>query len=120
VGAVDDVRPELERAWVALAPLRKGSGSPLKVLEALAMGVPVVATPRVARSLELGPRDGVVTADGPEDIAHAAAVLLGDDEERSRLAGAGESTVHRRFDSVRVAAALEREWVAAARRGRPA
>src|SRR5258708_38757232 len=44
VGEVPDIRPELWRAWVSAAPLSSGSGKPLKVMEALAAGVPGVAT----------------------------------------------------------------------------
>lgn len=115
VGAVDDVRPELEGAWVAIATLRKGSGSPLKALEALAMGVPVVGTPRVARSLGIGSSDGLVVARRPDHIAREIISLLKDDRRRGRLAEGGASTVRKRFDSRMVAAALEREWIAAAR-----
>jgi glycosyltransferase involved in cell wall biosynthesis len=113
VGEVDDVRPELERAWVAVATLKKGSGSPLKALEALAMGVPVVATRRVSTSLGLGLDDGLIIARRRGDIAREIVSLLNDDGHRARLAAAGERAVRARFDSRVVARALEREWLAA-------
>jgi glycosyltransferase involved in cell wall biosynthesis len=55
-GLVDDIRPYLESATVFAAPLRFGAGIQNKVLEALAMDVPVVASPVAA--------DGLQTADG--------------------------------------------------------
>jgi len=114
VGMVDDVRPELQRAWVALAPLRMGSGSPLKAVEALAMGVPVVATARVAGSLEMGPDRGLVVADDPADFAAAVADLLSDRTRRERLGAAGVEAVRARFDRRVIARQLEAEFIAAA------
>lgn len=67
-GFVDDVRPYLERAAVFAAPLRFGAGIQNKVLEAMAMEVPVVATPLAA--------DGLNTEDGarpPLKVAQTAA-----------------------------------------------
>ena len=116
VGAVDDIRPELEGAWVAVAPLRQGSGSPLKVLEALSMEVPVVATTRVGRALGLGPEDGVLTARRPDELARAIASILNDQARCARLGAAGRATVERRFDAGVVALDLERVWRAAARK----
>jgi glycosyltransferase involved in cell wall biosynthesis len=74
-GFVDDVRPYLERAAVFAAPIRFGAGIQNKVLEAMAMEVPVVASPLAA--------DGLRTVDGrtpPIDVAatpsqFAAAIL---------------------------------------------
>ena len=98
-GEVDDIRPELERAWVSVAPLRKGSGSPLKVIEALAAGVPVVGTSRVAAALGLRVGlDGVLTGDSPADLAVAIGTVLDDPSARDRLAAAGERVARGRFD----------------------
>jgi glycosyltransferase involved in cell wall biosynthesis len=113
VGKVDDVRPELDRAWVAVAPMTKGSGSPLKVLEALSMGVPVVTTSRVATSLELAEREGLVTADTPGAFAETVAELLTREERRDLLGAAGARAVPERFGHERLAAKLERVWTEA-------
>ena len=120
VGEVDDVRPELHRAWVAVAPLRKGSGSPLKVIEALAGGVPVVVTPRVARSLGLvGEQDGVLVAETAAEMADRIADVLADPARRDRLATAGEAVARGRFDRVAAAGVLEGVWLDATRRAGP-
>jgi glycosyltransferase involved in cell wall biosynthesis len=56
VGFVEDLRPEYARARCAVVPLLHGGGTPLKLIEALAHGLPVIATPRAAAGLAL--RDG--------------------------------------------------------------
>jgi glycosyltransferase involved in cell wall biosynthesis len=115
-GEVDDVRPELDRSWIAVAPLRKGSGSPLKVIEALAAGVPVAVTPRVARALGLaGEDDGIAIAETPSELGATIAALLSDRPRLDRAAAAGEVTARTRFDRVQAAAQLERVWFEARR-----
>jgi polysaccharide biosynthesis protein PslH len=111
-----DMRPLLDSAWLAVAPLRSGSGSPLKVLEALAAGVPVVTTPRVARALELGREDGVLVADDAPGLAAAACAVLDDARLRDRLGAAGERVVAERFDSIAAADRLDAVWRRAADR----
>ena len=115
VGRVEDVRPELGRAWVALAPLRKGSGSQLKVIEAFAMGVPVVGAPRVAEALRLGPDDGLLVGRSAADMAARIVELLSDPAKRDRLGATARRVVEERFDGARVAEDLERVWLSAAR-----
>jgi glycosyltransferase involved in cell wall biosynthesis len=51
-GWVPDVRVEVERAAAVIAPLRVGGGTRLKILEAMAMGKPVISTPQGAEGLE--------------------------------------------------------------------
>lgn len=83
-GFVEDVRPYLEAASVFAAPIRHGAGIQNKVLEALAMEVPVVASPLAA--------DGLRTEDGdvpPVDIARGPEAMAGRIVERLRAADAG-------------------------------
>lgn len=72
-GYVVDIRPYLERASVALAPLLVAAGMQNKVLEALAIGTPLVATPVSCRSLQV--RDGLHLLIAEEPPAFARAVL---------------------------------------------
>lgn len=72
-GYVPDIRPYLGGASVALAPLHVAAGVQNKVLEALAMGTPMVATPGSCRSLRV--KDGVHLLVAEEDQAFADAVL---------------------------------------------
>jgi polysaccharide biosynthesis protein PslH len=83
-GFVDDVRPYLERASVFAAPIRFGAGIQNKLLEALAMEVPVVATPLAAEGLRT--EDG---ANPPIDVARDAAGAAERIVARLRLAADG-------------------------------
>jgi hypothetical protein len=98
VGAVDDVRPALASAAIVVAPVRFGTGMRGKVLEALAMGRPVVTTALGAEGLgaEAG-RDLLVADDAP---AFAAAIrrLLDDPSLAAAVGAAGRALVVRRFD----------------------
>jgi glycosyltransferase involved in cell wall biosynthesis len=86
VGQVPDIAAELAGADLVVVPLRFGSGTRLKVLEAFAQKVPVVSTALGAEGL--GVRDGVhlLVADTPVDLAAACARLLGDPALRAALA----------------------------------
>jgi sugar transferase (PEP-CTERM/EpsH1 system associated) len=92
-GTVPDVRPYLERAALSLAPLRIARGTQNKILESMAMGVPVVCSERAARGVDAVSGDHLLTADGPRDYAEAVLRLLGDAAARARLAQAGRARV---------------------------
>jgi glycosyltransferase involved in cell wall biosynthesis len=74
----------LRRAKIALAPLRLGTGSPNKVLEAMAAGAAVVATPAAVEPFAF-PRDAVETAETAPALAAAAERLLADATARSTM-----------------------------------
>lgn len=76
-GRVTDIRPYYQRATLATAPLRAGGGSRLKILEAMALGRPVVSTTIGAEGLDV-PAESIVIADGAEQFAHAIARVLTD------------------------------------------
>lgn len=84
-GEVPDMGQVLARAWVAVAPMRRGSGVKNKILEAWAAGTPVVMTSLANNGLPEAPvfRDCVV--DGPRPIAKAVVRLLRSPTERKRL-----------------------------------
>jgi polysaccharide biosynthesis protein PslH len=82
---VPDLGDYLRRARLALAPLRIGTGSPNKVLEAMAAGAVVVATPGAVAPFAFAP-GAVAVADGAEALAGAAAALLADELQRGRHA----------------------------------
>jgi len=116
-GFVEDVRPYLEKAAVAAAPLRFGSGILNKALEAMAMEVPLVATPMVAAALRV---DGLAElplriADGVQHFAEEILHLLGQPAERARLAAAGRRFVECHYVWPSAARRLEELCLAAAR-----
>jgi glycosyltransferase involved in cell wall biosynthesis len=96
-GTVPDVRPFLARAQVVIAPLRGGSGTRLKILEAMAMGKAIVATGIGAEGIEYTPRENLLIADSPESIGAAILDLFGDAGLRSRLGAAGRRLVCERY-----------------------
>jgi glycosyltransferase involved in cell wall biosynthesis len=97
-GAVPAVQPFLTRAHVVVAPLRFGSGTRVKLLEAMACARPIVATPLAAEGLAV--RDGIelVLADAPDAFARSVLALLADPARARRLARAGQALVRARHD----------------------
>jgi polysaccharide biosynthesis protein PslH len=84
-GRVPDTRPYLDRAAVVVAPLRLGGGMRVKVLEALAAGKALVATPRALAGIELTPGAHALVGETDAELADAIAVLLDDPDRRRRL-----------------------------------
>lgn len=98
VGPVDDVADELAASDVFVAPLRVGSGVRLKLLEAFAHGIPVVATSQAAEGLDV--HDGVhlLIADDAATFSRAVVRLLEDEDLRRRLSRAARDLVEDRYD----------------------
>ncbi len=118
-GAVADVRPYWRRSAVVVAPIRFGGGTRLKIVEAMAMGRPVVSTSLGCEGLEVTPGEHLLVADSPPDFADAVVRLLEDAELREELGRRGRQLVEARYDWRRLSAGLERVIVRAAL-GRPA
>ena len=115
VGPVDDLAVLLGGAEVALAPIRAGSGQPLKVLEALASATPVVATPAALAGIAAEHDRHLLVAADAVDFAAAIVRLLGDAALRERLARAGRALVEERHGWDEPVAALAAIWLEAAR-----
>jgi len=77
-GFVPDIRTQLARAQVAVAPFSIAAGIPNKILEAMAYGLPVVATPRATQGLSPRVADIVRKGDTAEELASHLVVLLRD------------------------------------------
>jgi glycosyltransferase involved in cell wall biosynthesis len=95
-GMVPEVRPYLERASVVAAPIAAGSGTRLKILEAMALARPVITTPMGAEGLGLEPGAHAEIADLAEFPGRLAA-LLGDAARRRALGWAGREWAEGRF-----------------------
>ncbi|MBI3769761.1 MAG: glycosyltransferase [Deltaproteobacteria bacterium] len=90
-GRVPDVTPFLDRTAVVVAPLRQGGGIRVKVLEALAAGKAVVASPLAVEGLEVVSGAHCLVADTDDEIAAAVSNLLDDPALRARLGGAARA-----------------------------
>ncbi len=101
---VPDVVPFLERACVAVVPLRIGSGSRLKALEAMAAGRPVVGTGIGLGGLEARPGRDLIVADDPGAFADHVARCLADRELAMRLGRQGRALVEERYSWERIGA----------------
>ena len=100
-GTVDDLRPYLAQATAAVCPALYAVGIQNKVLEAMAMGAPVVSTPAGCAALAAEEREAVLTADGPEQLATAVLRVISDRALAKRLSAAGRRYVetHHSWDT---------------------
>ena len=78
-GTVDDIRPYLQRATVSVAPVTYGVGIQNKVLEAMACGTPVVATPQAASALAIEDGRDLLVGNEPSQIADLILKLIKDE-----------------------------------------
>jgi glycosyltransferase involved in cell wall biosynthesis len=97
---VSDVRPYYREALAAVVPLRTGGGTRLKILEAMAAGVPVISTPLGAEGLEVVDEENAMLVD-PDDTEGWAARLVSlaqSPARRAELTEAGLRLVQSRYD----------------------
>jgi polysaccharide biosynthesis protein PslH len=92
-GTVAEVAPYLTRSRVVVAPLRAGGGTRLKIMEALDLGRPVVATSVGCEGLEDLIGRGVVIANSTQEMAEQIVRLLRDPGEATRLGLEGHEAV---------------------------
>jgi len=97
-GYVTDVHALISRSAVEVVPLREGGGTRLKILEALALGTPVISTTKGAEGLDLSAGRDLLIADTPAAFAETTVRLLTHPEERARLSAHGRRTVAERYD----------------------
>jgi glycosyltransferase involved in cell wall biosynthesis len=98
MGEVRDVRPFFQKAALALVPLRIGSGTRLKILEAMSQGTPVVSTHKGAEGLGAVDGEQLLLADEPDAFVQAVVRLLADRGLFDRLRYAGRAFVEQRYD----------------------
>ena len=97
-GYVDDVRPYIAQSSIYIVPIRIGSGTRLKILEAMAMGKPVVSTTIGCEGLEVTPGENIILADKPEEFALNVINLIEDKNEAKKLSYAGRMLVEEKYD----------------------
>lgn len=97
-GFVEDVQSLVASASVSLAPLRVGGGTRLKILEAMALRTPVVATSKGAEGLEAQSGQHLLIADKPLAFAEAIIRLLKDSHLRQQLINSAYQLVSEKYD----------------------
>ncbi|HNV03020.1 MAG TPA: glycosyltransferase [Vicinamibacterales bacterium] len=96
-GHLPDVRPAVAESAVCVVPLRIGGGTRLKILQAMALGTPVVSTSKGAEGLAVTPGRDILIGDSPDQFAAHVLRLLADAELGTRLAAAARDLVRERY-----------------------
>jgi glycosyltransferase involved in cell wall biosynthesis len=97
-GHVDDVRPLVAGAQACVVPLRQGGGTRLKILEAMALGTPVIATSKGAEGLEVVDGTHLLLADEPLDFSQRVVQILQEPALSEFLATNARRLVERHYD----------------------
>lgn len=97
-GRVDDVRSYIQRAKIFIAPLRIGGGTRLKILEAMSMAKPVVATSIGAEGIEYTPGVDIALGESPQEMAAAILQLLGDEGRAAAIGSKARELVCQKYD----------------------
>ncbi len=105
-GTVDDVRPYYREAIAAIVPLKVGGGSRLKILEAMAAGVPVISTTLGAEGLDVQNGENILLADTNQELAETIITLVESDAQRKQLRSGGRALVSARYEWSGLGAAL--------------
>lgn len=96
-GFVDDVRPYFEEAVAYICPIRSGGGTRLKILDALAMGMPLIGTTFACSGISVCDEKHVLLADTPQAFADQVIRALRDPALRAKLAEQGRDHVCKNF-----------------------
>lgn len=106
-GTVDDMRPYLHKATVAVAPVVYGAGIQNKVLEAMACGIPVITTPQSAQAISAIPDKEFCIAEIPEEFALKTVELIDNPDLATSIGHAGHQFLKRNHDWLAITGRLE-------------
>jgi len=96
-GFVKNILDEYLKSSVAVAPIRFGAGSQFKILEALAIGIPVVTTSITAEGINSVDNNEVLVANNPDDFAAAVITLFRDQKLRNVLSMNGKKMIREKY-----------------------
>jgi glycosyltransferase involved in cell wall biosynthesis len=106
-GTVPDMQPYLARATLGVVPLRIGSGTRLKILEAAAAGKAIVSTTLGAEGLQFEAEREIILADDPQQFAVAVVALLRNAERRKRMGQAARQRVIEQYNFATLRSAVD-------------
>ncbi len=106
-GTVDDMRPYLQKASVAVVPLLYGAGLQNKILEAMACGTPVVATPQAVQALDVVPDRDILLGASPVELARQILRVIADPDCQMKVGQAGRLYIEENHQWAKVVKTLE-------------
>lgn len=109
-GYVEDIRTYMGKALVYVCPLRMGSGIKNKVLEAMAMGMPTVATPLSIEGIEVVPGRDIIVAGKPQEFADKVVELINSEAMRDRLVKNARKVAEKNYSWDSIAAKYEKTY----------
>ena len=112
-GRVEDIRPHVQRAGAFVVPLLSGSGTRLKIIEAMAMGVPVISTTVGAEGIAARSGVHLHIADDPASFSRAVIHVLQDSQDASSLSNHARALVENQYGWPAICRALLKSYAAA-------
>ena len=97
-GYVEDIKTLIASSTISIAPLLSGGGTRLKILEAMALGTPVVSTSKGAEGLDVQDGEQILISDAPDSFAKCVISLLNDENMRAQLAGNAGMLVQEKYN----------------------
>jgi glycosyltransferase involved in cell wall biosynthesis len=97
-GWVEDIRPLVSKAAACVVPILDGGGTRLKILEAMALGTPVVSTSKGAEGLNVTDGLNILLSDDPENFALNVLRIMNDEDLRQRIMKNGRQLVEQHYD----------------------
>jgi len=107
-GYVDDIRPVVASASALVVPIRLGGGTRLKILEAMALGTPVVSTRVGAEGISVADGDDILLGETAAEMANRVVRILTSPELAAKIAGNARALVRERYQWPAIAAQFER------------
>jgi len=109
-GFVDDVRPYMDRSSVYVVPLNMGSGTRLKVLEAMSMEIPIVSTSIGCEGIEIKDGENILVRNEPQEFANAVIELMRNKKLSNDLVKEGYELVKNKYDWSVVCKGIDRAF----------
>lgn len=97
IGFIEDIRPLVQRASVFVAPIRSGSGTKIKVLNAMAQAKTIVATTVAAEGIEIADGESILLADDPIEFARKILFLLRNREIAESIGQKARSIIENKY-----------------------